>query len=66
MKLPQPVFDTEIINSRELTLVVGYHREAQRHCMSGYQQIICADRLTSSLQAGSYDAVYGIDGRFES
>jgi hypothetical protein len=47
--LSQPVFDPKIINPRELTLVVGYQREAQGQRVSRYQQVVCADRLADTL-----------------
>lgn len=64
--LPQPVFDPKIINSDEFALVVRYYREVQRQCVSGYEQVVCANWLAGSLQGSPYPAVYGIDGRFES
>ena len=64
--LPQPVFDPEIINSQELALVVGYQRKIRRQCVSGYEQVVCANRLADLFQARSYHSVYGVDGRLES
>jgi hypothetical protein len=60
----QPVFDSKISDPREFTLIIGNHCVTERQRMSGDQQVVCADGLSSSLQVRSELTINGIDGRF--
>jgi len=55
----------KIRDPQELTLVIGHYCVAQSQCVSGYEQVVCANWLAGSLQARSYPAIHGVDGRFE-
>jgi hypothetical protein len=42
-------FDPKINDPQELTLVISYDRAAQGQCVSGYEQVVCANWLAGSL-----------------
>lgn len=63
--LAQPIFAEKALDAPELRFIVGDDGAADRHGMSGDEQIIGADGLAGSLKPGADQAVGFIGGRFE-
>ena len=46
--LAQPVHEPKTVDARKFAFVVGYKRATNGECMSGNNEVIPADRRTSS------------------